>query len=289
MDLLFQSHGLYIGLVTLFGLIVGSFLNVVIYRLPKMLEQQWQQECHECFSEFPAPKQQTAFNLSIPGSHCPSCQTPVKAIDNIPVLSWLLLKGKCRHCEAKISIRYPLVELMTAAIVGVTAWVLPGSWWSLAVVFATFALIALFFIDMDTLLLPDQITLPLMWAGILMAVLGYSPVSLYDAVIGAMAGYLSLWSVYQAFRLLTGKEGMGFGDFKLLAALGAWLGWQPLTLVVLLASFVGAIGGIIIMRVSGKGKDHPFSFGPYLAVAGWVAILWGNDIIDWYLTQYIGL
>ncbi|OEE70541.1 methyltransferase [Enterovibrio norvegicus FF-33] len=289
MNWLFDSPSLYVFLASVFGLIVGSFLNVVIYRFPKMMEAQWRAECHECFpSEMPAPKDMGVFNLSLPRSHCPSCQAPVKAIDNVPVLSWLILGGKCRHCKTPISIRYPFVELLTALLVGTTAYFLPGSYWSLAVIAATFVLVALCFIDIDTMLLPDQMTLPLMWAGILLAVMGISPVSLQDAVIGAMAGYLSLWSVFQLFKLLTGKEGMGYGDFKLLAALGAWLGWQPLPMVILIASFAGAIIGIIMMRIKGTGKETPFSFGPYLAIAGWISLLWGNNIIDWYLTSYLG-
>ncbi|USH02836.1 A24 family peptidase [Grimontia kaedaensis] len=288
MDWLFDSPGLYVFLASLFGLIVGSFLNVVIYRFPKMMESQWRQECHECFpDDMPAPKESDIFNLSLPRSHCPSCQAPVRAIDNIPVLSWLILGGKCRSCKTKISVRYPLIEILTAVLSGFVAFTLTG-YWSLAVIGATFVLVALCFIDLDTMLLPDQMTIPLMWAGILLALVGVSPVPLQDAVIGAMAGYLSLWTVFQLFKILTGKEGMGYGDFKLLAALGAWLGWQTLPMVVLMASFVGAIGGIIMMRVKGTGKETPFSFGPYLAIAGWISLLWGNKIIDWYLTSYLG-
>ncbi|NGN98179.1 prepilin peptidase [Grimontia sp. S25] len=288
MDWLFDSQGLYVFLASLFGLIVGSFLNVVIYRFPKMMESQWRLECHECFpDDMPATKDSDVFNLSLPRSHCPSCRAPVRAIDNIPVLSWLILGGKCRSCKTKISVRYPLIEILTAVLSGFVAFTLTG-YWSLAVIGATFTLVALCFIDLDTMLLPDQMTLPLMWAGLLLALVGVSPVSLQDAVIGAMAGYLSLWTVFQLFKILTGKEGMGYGDFKLLAALGAWLGWQALPMVVLMASFVGAIGGIIMMRVKGTGKETPFSFGPYLAIAGWISLLWGNKIIDWYLTSYLG-
>lgn len=288
MDWLFDSPGLYVFLASLFGLIVGSFLNVVIYRLPKMMESQWRQECHASFpQEMPAPNEGEVFNLSLPRSHCPSCHAPVRAIDNIPVLSWLILGGKCRSCKTNISVRYPLIEILTAVLSGFVAYTLSG-YWSLAVIGATFVLVALCFIDLDTLLLPDQMTLPLMWAGILLALTGLSPVSLQDAVIGAMAGYLSLWSVFQLFKLLTGKEGMGYGDFKLLAALGAWLGWQALPMVILMASMAGAIGGIITMRVKGTGKETPFSFGPYLAIAGWISLLWGNMILDWYLTSYLG-
>ncbi|PMN68585.1 prepilin peptidase [Enterovibrio norvegicus] len=289
MDWLFDSPSLYVFLASVFGLIVGSFLNVVIYRFPIMLERQWKAECHECFPDLPAPELAEPFNLSIPRSHCPSCKQPVKAIDNVPLLSWLLLGGKCRHCKTKISARYPFVELLTAVTVGLTAYFIPGSYWSLAAIGFTFVLIALCFIDIDTMLLPDQMTLPLMWAGLLAALVGISPLSIEEALIGAMAGYLSLWSVFQLFKLLTGKEGMGYGDFKLLAALGAWLGWQQLPFVILVASFTGAIAGLILMRVKGTGKETPFSFGPYLAIAGWISLLWGNSIVDWYLTSYLGM
>ncbi|MDD1782275.1 A24 family peptidase [Enterovibrio sp. ZSDZ35] len=288
MNWLFDSPSLYVVFASVFGLIVGSFLNVVIYRLPKMMERQWQQECHDYFPESISAPEGAVFNLSLPRSHCPSCQKPVNAIDNVPVLSWLILGGKCRHCKTPISKRYPLIELLTAVLAGTVAYTLPGSYWSLAVVFATFVLIALCFIDIDTMLLPDQMTLPLMWAGILLAVIGISPVSLNDAVIGAMAGYLSLWSVYQVFKILTGKEGMGYGDFKLLAAIGAWLGWQALPMVILIASFAGAICGIIMMKMNDTDKETPFSFGPYLAIAGWIGLLWGDKIINWYLTSYLG-
>ncbi|KXF80086.1 prepilin peptidase [Enterovibrio coralii] len=288
MNWLFDSLNLFVVFASVFGLIVGSFLNVVIYRLPKMMEIRWQQECHDCFPEEIAAPDGQVFNLSLPRSHCPNCQKQVNAIDNVPVLSWLILGGKCRNCKTPVSKRYPLVELLTAMLTGVTAFTLTGSYWSLAVIFATFVLIALCFIDIDTMLLPDQMTLPLMWAGMLLAVMGISPVSLQDSVIGAMAGYLSLWSVFQLFKLLTGKEGMGYGDFKLLAALGAWLGWQALPMVILLASFIGAVGGIIMIRINGSDKETPFSFGPYLAIAGWIGLLWGDKIINWYLTSYLG-
>lgn len=289
MDLLFRSQELYVLIVAIFGLQIGSFLNVVIYRLPKMMESQWLTECHEYFPDnVPAPDKSTPFNLSFPHSHCPSCKVPIKIIDNIPLLSWLYLGGKCRHCKTAISIRYPLIELLTAILAGITAYFLPPSYWSLAVVAATFVLIALCFIDIDTLLLPDQLTLPLMWAGILLAVFGISPISLQDAVLGAMAGYLSLWIVFQLFKLLTGKEGIGYGDFKLLAALGAWLGWQSLPMLILLASVAGAIGGIMMMKFKQANNDTPLSFGPYLAVAGWICLLWGSHITQWYYTLILG-
>lgn len=289
MELLILYPWLFPVFAAVFGLLVGSFLNVVIYRLPIMMERQWKADCAECFPEFGSIQETGPFNLSIPRSRCPHCQHPISMWENIPVVSWLLLKGRCKNCQAKISIRYPLVELFTAAIATTVALTLPLSEWALAVIFFSFALIALTFIDIDKMLLPDQITLPLMWAGLLMALIGFSPVSLTDAVIGAMAGYLSLWSLYWTFKLLTGKEGMGYGDFKLLAALGAWLGWQLLPFVVLLSSLVGAICGIILMRVQRSDSQTPFSFGPYLAIAGWIAILWGEPLLNWYLTSYLGM
>lgn len=289
MELLSYYPWLFPVFAAILGLIIGSFLNVVIYRLPVMMERQWKADCAECFPEFGPVEPGATFNLSIPRSRCPQCQHPIHVWENIPVLSWLLLKGRCKHCQAKISARYPAVELLSAVMATMVALMLPPSEWAIAVLGFSFALIALTFIDIDKMLLPDQITLPLMWGGLACALLGWSPVSLTDAVIGAMAGYLSLWSLYWCFKLLTGKEGMGYGDFKLLAALGAWLGWQLLPFVVLLSSLVGAVCGIILMRLQSSDSQTPFSFGPYLTIAGWMAILWGNDILSWYLTSYLGL
>ncbi|WP_318481729.1 prepilin peptidase [Photobacterium leiognathi] len=280
---------LYPLFAVIFGLLVGSFLNVVIYRLPIMMERQWRKECQECFPEINAEKDDSVFNLSVPRSRCPHCNHAISALENIPVISWLALGGKCKECKAPISKRYPAIELLTAAMSLTVSLMLPPSWWSLAVIFFTFALIALTFIDIDKMLLPDQITLPLMWAGILLSVAGISPVSLTDSVIGAMAGYLSLWSVFWVFKLLTKKDGMGYGDFKLLAALGAWLGWQLLPFVVLLSSLVGALCGLVLLKMQDADNQTPFSFGPYLAIAGWIAMLWGAPIIDWYLTSYLGM
>ncbi|WP_305370095.1 prepilin peptidase [Photobacterium leiognathi] len=280
---------LYPLFAVIFGLLVGSFLNVVIYRLPIMMERQWRKECQECFPEINAEQDDSVFNLSVPRSRCPHCNHAISALENIPVISWLVLDGKCKECKAPISKRYPAIELLTAAMSLTVSLMLPPSWWSLAVIFFTFALIALTFIDIDKMLLPDQITLPLMWAGILLSVAGISPVSLTDSVIGAMAGYLSLWSVFWVFKLLTKKDGMGYGDFKLLAALGAWLGWQLLPFVVLLSSLVGALCGLVLLKMQDADSQTPFSFGPYLAIAGWIAMLWGAPIIDWYLTSYLGM
>lgn len=277
---------------TLFGLLVGSFLNVVIYRLPIMMEKEWKKECIDCFPDL-EPKNKTAkkdevFNLSVPRSRCPKCNTQIKFYDNIPVISWLLLKGKCRQCSNPISCRYPAIELLSGAMCFAVSYLLPLSYFTVAAVLFTLVLIALTFIDIDTMLLPDQITLPLVWAGIYLALVGWSPVSLIDSVIGAMAGYLILWSIYWGFKLLTGKEGMGYGDFKLLAAIGAWLGWQQLPLVVLLSSVVGAIIGIAMLSAQKKGFDKAIPFGPYLAIAGWICLLWGQQIGQWYFTTILG-
>ncbi|HIF9337854.1 TPA: prepilin peptidase [Photobacterium damselae] len=277
---------------TIFGLLVGSFLNVVIYRLPIMMERQWRNECIEAFPDLikaDAKLNTDTFNLSVPRSRCPHCGHLISAVENIPVISWLVLKGKCKSCHAPISRRYPMIELLTAALCSTVAILFPPTWWAVAVIFFTFALIALTFIDIDKMLLPDQITLPLLWAGIFLALLGISPVSLQDSVIGAIAGYLCLWSVFWIFKLLTKKDGMGYGDFKLLAALGAWLGWQMLPVVVLLSSLAGAICGIILLKVQKSDHQTPFSFGPYLAIAGWISLLWGHSIITWYVSNILGM
>ena len=274
---------LYLSLVFLFSLMVGSFLNVVIHRLPIMMERDWHAEYTDYFGDHTSPIPATGrYNLMVPRSRCPHCDHPIGALENIPLLSWLWLKGRCRNCRAPISARYPLVELLTALLsVGVAATLTPG-WGTLAALVLTWVLVALTFIDLDKMLLPDQLTLPLLWGGLLFNLLG-GFVPLADAVIGAMAGYLVLWALYWAFKLLTGKEGMGYGDFKLLAALGAWLGWQALPIVLLLSSLVGAaIGiGLILLRNHHQGK--PIPFGPYLAIAGWIALLWGDSITRWYL------
>ncbi|MEZ6931220.1 A24 family peptidase [Aeromonas sp. S16(2024)] len=273
---------LYLSLVFLFSLMVGSFLNVVIHRLPIMLEREWHAEYSDYFGSEVAASPSDPYNLMVPRSRCPHCDHPIGALENIPLLSWLWLKGRCRQCKAPISARYPLVELLTALLsVAVAATLTPG-WGTLAALLLTWVLVALTFIDLDKMLLPDQLTLPLLWGGLLFNLAG-GFVPLADAVIGAMAGYLVLWSLYWAFKLLTGKEGMGYGDFKLLAALGAWLGWQALPIVLLLSSLVGAtIGiGLILLRNHNQGK--PIPFGPYLAIAGWIALLWGDNITRWYL------
>ncbi|WED26184.1 A24 family peptidase [Vibrio sp. DW001] len=289
MELFEYYPWLYPVFAGIFGLIVGSFLNVVIHRVPIMMEREWKQDCAETFPELNIPLDNKKFNLSIPRSSCPRCKTPLRLIDNIPIISWLLLKGKCHHCKEPVSIRYPLVELLTAIMSCTIAYYFELSYYSVALIFFSFALISATFIDLDTMLLPDSITLPLTWFGLFLALIGWSPVSLQDAVIGAIAGYLCLWSVYWVFKIVTGKEGMGYGDFKLLAALGAWLGWQHLPMIVLLSSFVGLIFGLIQLRLQKKGIDRQFPFGPYLAIAGWISLLWGNQIMVWYYSSVLGI
>jgi leader peptidase (prepilin peptidase)/N-methyltransferase len=262
-----------LGLLCL-GLLVGSFLNVVIYRLPLMMETRWRRDCCELL-ELAPEKQDAPLNLATPNSHCPHCKAAIKPWQNIPVLSYLILGGKCSHCAAPISLRYPLIELLTGLMTLALAGFFDLSPALLGAVILTWSLIALTMIDIDHQLLPDDITLPLLWLGLLFN-LNATYVSLADAVIGAMAGYLILWSIYQAFKLLTGKEGMGYGDFKLLAALGAWLGWQMLPEIILLSSLVGAICGIALMILKRRGREIPIPFGPYLAIAGWIALLWGD-------------
>jgi leader peptidase (prepilin peptidase)/N-methyltransferase len=272
----------------LLGLLVGSFLNVVIYRLPKMMELEWRQECRlllDVDEPNAAPAQK--FNLAVPESHCPGCNAPVKPWQNIPLLSYLLLKGRCANCGISISLRYPIIELIAGLLAALAGWHFGASWEGLAACALLWSLLAMTMIDIDHQLLPDQITLPLMWLGILLNTGGMF-VSLHDAVWGAAAGYLTLWSVYQLFKLVTGKEGMGFGDFKLLAALGAWMGWQMLPVIILLSSLVGAVVGIIILTLQRRGRGTPIPFGPYLAGAGFIAFFWGEPLIQNYL-QFAGL
>jgi leader peptidase (prepilin peptidase)/N-methyltransferase len=276
-----DSSALFIFLMSLVGLLVGSFLNVVIYRLPKMLEQEWQLQCDLLSGQ--TSKAITPLSLSKPRSTCPHCGHPISALENIPVLSYLLLRGKCRSCHAPISIRYPLIELLSALLTAVIAWQFGLSWACLGGVLLTWTLIALTFIDVDCQLLPDKLTLPLLWLGIAFNLFA-NFASLNDSVIGAMLGYLSLWSVYQLFRLITGKEGMGYGDFKLLAALGAWMGWQSLPVIILLSSLVGAIVGISLIALKLQQHDKPIPFGPYLAAAGWIALVWGDTLNQSYLS-----
>jgi leader peptidase (prepilin peptidase)/N-methyltransferase len=262
------------------GLCVGSFLNVVIHRLPKIMQRDWEAQCAELRGE--KPPQHEPFNLALPRSHCPACAHPITALQNIPLASYVALGGKCAACGARISPRYPVIEALAGLAGAYAAWHFGFGLAAFAAMAFLWCMIALAFIDFDTQLLPDSITLPLLWAG-LMLNLGGTFTGLSSAVIGAAAGYLSLWSVYWGFRLITGKEGMGFGDFKLLAAIGAWLGWQMLPLVVLASSLVGAIFGISLMLFAKHGRNVPIPFGPYLAVAGAVALFWGKSLNHAYL------
>ena len=264
----------------LLGLCVGSFLNVVIHRLPKMMERQWKAECAEVAGQEAAPAPR--YNLVVPRSACPSCGHPISAIENVPVMSWLALGGKCKGCKTAISPRYPAVELLTGMLSGYIAWHFGFGMAAAGALLFTWAMIALTFIDLDTFFLPDSITLPLLWLGLLFNI-GSTYVSLSSAVIGAVAGYLSLWSVYWAFKWATGKEGMGYGDFKLLAAIGAWLGWTMLPLTILLSSLVGAAIGIFMIVFAGRGRSVPIPFGPYLAIAGMIAMLYGPALTRSYL------
>lgn len=272
---------LYLGLVTLLGLLVGSFLNVVIHRLPIMLERSWQQEYAEYFGNPETACSTEPYNLVVPRSACPHCGHLITALENIPIISWLCLRGRCRSCQAPISARYPLVELLTGIASLVIAYYLPPSTATLAALLFTWFLVAMTFIDLDKMLLPDQLTLPLLWLGLLLN-LNHLFTDLASAVIGAAAGYMVLWCVYWGFKLLTGKDGMGYGDFKLLAAFGAWFGWQTLPLILILSSLVGAIVGISLVVTRKHHHANPIPFGPYLCMAGWIALLWGNTIIQWY-------
>lgn len=273
---------LWIFSAAVFGLAIGSFLNVVIHRLPKMMENEWALQCAELRNE--ELPEQPRYNLAVPRSACPHCGHQITAAENIPVFSWLLLRGKCSACKTRISVRYPLVEAANALLWIACVWHFGPTAQALGAMFFTSCLLVLALIDFDTTLLPDDITLPLLWAGLLANLLGLYT-SLPGAVIGAMAGYLALWSVYWGFKLLTGKEGMGYGDFKLLAALGAWLGWQMLPQLILLSSLVGAIVGIALMVLAKRGKDVPIPFGPYLAAAGVIALFWGPALnrLYWHL------
>lgn len=286
-EVLRASPALTVTFAGLVGLLVGSFLNVVIYRLPLMMERDWRRHCAEF--EGREADEEPRFNLVTPRSACPHCKRPIRALENVPVLSWLVLRGRCAGCREAISPRYPAVEAASALASALVAWQFGASVETLAALGFTWALIALALIDYDHKLLPDAITLPLLWAGLALSLA--HPVAdaerLFlapgDAILGAIAGYLSLWSVYQAFKLATGKEGMGFGDFKLLAALGAWLGWQALPLIIILSAVVGAAVGGALMLLTSRGRDAAIPFGPFLAAAGWIALLWGDELTALYL------
>jgi len=267
--------------VTVLGVLVGSFLNVVIYRLPVMMEKAWKAECAECFPDANIKTDDEVFNLVLPRSRCPQCNHLIGSSENIPLVSWLFQKGCCKHCGCKISKRYPSIELLTGFMSLAVALVIPFGWPLLFALGFTWVLISLTFIDFDTMLLPDQLTLPLLWFGLIINMSGTFS-GLTDAVLGAVFGYLSLWSIYWGFKLLTGKEGMGYGDFKLLAALGAWFGWQALPMIILLSSFAGAIIGIAVIATSKDKQSRPMPFGPYLAIAGWIYLVYGFELNELY-------
>lgn len=293
-DVFAAQPALFIGACLAVGLLIGSFLNVVIHRLPLMLERQWRAECAELAAGAAPAASAEPFNLMVPRSACPACRAPISAWQNIPVLSYLLLRGRCAACRAPISLRYPIVEALTGTLSAAVAWKFGFGAAAGAALILTWFLVALTFIDMDTLYLPDNLTLPLLWLGLIVSLCGAPqtgasiPVDLRSSVIGALAGYLSLWSIYQLFRLATGKEGMGYGDFKLLSALGAWLGWQLLLPIVLVAAAVGALVGVIQLAIQGRDRATPVAFGPYLAASGWLMLMFGRDVIANYFSFFTG-
>ncbi len=300
-SLLQSSPALLLGVCFVLGLFVGSFLNVVVYRLPLMMQTTWRRECKEFLQQdSQETTQETAtesagensgtdqtpqpFNLMVPRSACPSCNSMITAWQNIPVISWLILRGKCGNCKHPISIEYPLVEFLTAILSLAVAYKFGASIQLIFALLFTWSLVSLALIDFHTTLLPDSITLPLLWLGLLISLVPVF-ISAPDAIVGAAAGYMILWIVFQTFKLITGKEGMGFGDFKLLAALGAWLGWAKLPLIILLSSLTGAIIGIMMMVLFKHQRSQAIPFGPYLAIAGWIALMWGEQIVAMYTGQ----
>ena len=296
MSLLASSPGFLIGACLALGLVVGSFLNVVIHRVPIMMERQWREQCAELerpdhAATLPAATAMVKerFNLIVPRSTCPACRAPITAWQNIPVLSYLLLGGRCASCKVHISVRYPVVEALTGILSAAVAWKLGFDWPMAAGLVLTWFLVALAFIDIDHQLLPDSLTLPLLWLGLFLSLFAATaggapvPVDMRSGIIGAIAGYLCLWTVYHLFRLITAKEGMGYGDFKLLAALGAWLGWQMLLPTVLIAAAVGAVVGIALLAARRQSRSVPIAFGPFLAAAGWLMLMFGRELVADYL------
>ncbi|WP_434950149.1 prepilin peptidase [Shewanella sp. HL-SH4] len=296
-----QYPWLFVCISFIFAATIGSFLNVVIHRLPVMMKREWQSECNFYLTEYhpdivqqvgekrlakPIDEFPVKYNLIVPGSACPKCKANIKPWHNLPVLGWLILKGQCASCKTAISARYPVMEFITGVMVATLAFYFGPTTQFLFAAILTFFLVALTGIDLDEMLLPDQLTLPLLWLGLLINLQGVFTSS-SDALIGAAAGYLSLWSVFWLFKLVTGKEGMGYGDFKLMAVFGAWLGWQMLPLIILLSSLVGAIVGITMIVTKKLHAGKPIPFGPYIALAGWIALIWGQDIINWYLSTLI--
>ena len=302
-ELLRDSPAMFIGTCLVFGLLVGSFLNVVIYRLPIMLERQWREQAEEAIAgpDAPPPAQEPparpTFNLVVPRSACPSCKAPITALQNVPVVSYLVLKGRCAGCGARISARYPAIEALSGVLSAAVAWKFGFGWPALEALVLTWFLIALTFIDVDHQLLPDDLTLPLLWLGLLLSLTVPAvsspgipsfpiPQDPSSAIIGAISGYLSLWSVYHLFKLLTGQEGMGYGDFKLFAAFGAWLGWKMLFPIILIAAAVGAVVGLVMIMVYGRDRRSHIPFGPFLAAAGWLMLMFGRGLVTSYLSLY---
>lgn len=292
-DLFVESPAIFIAVVFAFGLLIGSFLNVIIFRLPIMMQREWRAQAEEILREPAGQLPEGRFNIIVPRSRCPACGAAISAWQNIPVLSYLLLGAQCANCRARIAVRYPLVEIAAAALAATVAWRFGAGWETLCAIGLTFALISISLIDYDHQLIPDSIVLPLLWVGLIMSL--FHPlegattlfISPREAIIGAIAGYLSLWSVYQLFKLITGKEGMGYGDFKLLAALGAWLGWQALPTIILMSAVVGAAVGVSLILFRGRDRQLPIPFGPYLAAAGWITMLWGESIKNAYLDAFL--
>ncbi|MGH8224354.1 MAG: prepilin peptidase, partial [Woeseiaceae bacterium] len=281
LELFSQSPPLFVAAVFVASLLVGSFLNVVIHRLPIMMEREWRAQCAEVAEQPARDLPEGPFDLVTPRSRCPNCGAMITAAQNIPILSYLLLRGRCAHCKARIPLRYPVVEGFTALATAFVAWHFGFGWEAAAAIGMTWALIAISVIDIDHQLIPDSISLPLLWAGLVLSLFHPLPgagrlfIEPESSIVGALAGYLTLWSIYHLFRLLTGKEGMGYGDFKLLAALGAWLGWQMLPLIILLSALVGAVVGVSLIVLKRHDRQVPIPFGPYLAAAGWIAMLYG--------------
>ncbi|MGB0894115.1 MAG: prepilin peptidase [Parashewanella sp.] len=301
LQILSQYPTFFICLSFIFATVIGSFLNVVIHRIPVMLKREWQQECNHYLQEYhpekvkllgeqelikPIDSFPEKYNLLVPSSTCPKCNNKIKPWHNIPIIGWSILKGKCANCQAPISARYPIIELATGLLVATLAWHFGPTLEFAASTLLTFSLIALTGIDLDEMLLPDNLTLPMLWLGLLLNI-NDTFIDMQSSIIGAAAGYLSLWSIFWGFKLLTGKEGMGYGDFKLMAVFGAWLGWQMLPLIILLSSLVGAIVGISLMLSKKINANNPIPFGPYITAAGWIALIWGQNIFDWYMVNAI--
>jgi len=271
--------------MALLGLIVGSFLNVVIYRLPKMMEQDWHEQCCDLLEIKHENKEEQQVGLFFPGSSCPVCHHKITALENIPVISYLYLKGRCKSCKAKISPQYPIIEILTGLTSAYVAWHFGFNLQTLFAVLLTWALICLSIIDLEHSLLPDDITLPFLWLGLACNIFGIFT-DIYSSLIGAMLGYSVLWIIFMSFKIVTGKEGMGYGDFKLLSLLGAWFGWQYLPLVILLSSIAASLIGIAMIIFRGREKSAAFPFGPYIAIAGWVTLIWGEELIGIYLNSF---